>query len=127
MSNMSMKKIFLIDDDEGIRDALTSCLAYEGYTVVACVNGQEALSSLKQNITELPSLIILDLMMPVMDGYEFREAQLADNRLCQIPVIVTSAGNKDEITNINIFKGIYYMRKPIDLDDLFKIIEKHLD
>ncbi len=89
MSDSTEKSVILIvDDDAESREVLSELLAKEGYTVVCAENGRDALDYLSRSI---PSLIILDLMMPIMSGWEFRERQRADPRLNSLPVVVTSA------------------------------------
>ena len=80
--------ILVVDDDTNCREALSELLAREGYEVACAKNGRDALDYLSRSI---PSLIILDLKMPVMSGWEFRERQLSDPRLNSLPVVITSA------------------------------------
>src|SRR5208283_5094195 len=82
-------KILLIEDDSDLADALAEILIMEGYRIVYASDGMAALALLAED--ELPDLILLDLMMPKMSGWEFREAQLRDERLAHIPVVVLSA------------------------------------
>jgi len=81
--------IFVIDDDADIRDSLAEILSDEGYSVRTFANGAEALEYLRNDANA--SLIILDLMMPGMNGWAFREVQSHDERLAGIPVITISA------------------------------------
>jgi CheY-like chemotaxis protein len=82
--------ILIIDDDASIRELLVEVLEEEGYPVQSASNGEEALSILR-TLPKLPKLILLDLMMPVMDGWAFRQEQLQDPLLIGIPVVVLSA------------------------------------
>ncbi len=86
-------EILVVDDDSDIRETLLEFLEGEGHVVRGAANGQEALDRLRQ---ARASVILLDLMMPVMDGFEFRKQQLADPALRDIPVIVVSAGGNCE-------------------------------
>ena len=89
MNDSTEKSVILIvEDDAESREVLSELLVKEGYTVVCAENGRDALDYLSRSI---PSLIILDLMMPIMSGWEFRERQRADPRLNSLPVVVTSA------------------------------------
>jgi two-component system, chemotaxis family, chemotaxis protein CheY len=82
--------VMVIEDDEGIRLSISRALADEGYEVMTAAHGAEALVVLEQAPT-LPGLLLLDLMMPVMDGRTFRREQLARPRLADIPVVVLTA------------------------------------
>src|SRR5881392_3915466 len=82
--------VLVVEDDEDIRDSLVEFLGDEGYEARGAGNGREALSLLAA-IAPPPCLIILDLMMPVMDGRTFREEQLRRPDVADIPVIVISA------------------------------------
>ena len=83
-------KILVIDDDEDLRESLIAYLEDHGYATTGAVNGKHALDILSDP-SEQPSLIVLDLMMPIMDGRMFREAQLTSPKLGAIPVILISA------------------------------------
>ena len=112
-----MKTIFLVDDDGPLREALAEALLEDGHRVVQCQNGAEALGRLRKG--ERPDLILLDLMMPVMDGWQFREAQLGDERLADIPVIViTAAGGR-----LKPIEAGQILHKPFPIDDLYRAVE----
>ncbi len=81
--------IVIVDDDNDVREALGEVLAEEGYATRLFENGRAALDYLRDG--EHPSLILLDLMMPEMSGWQFREEQLKDERLRDIPVVVITA------------------------------------
>ena len=83
------KRILIVEDDAPIQSALASLLDDEGYEVSLANDGEEALNRMEGDA--LPDLILLDLRMPVMDGWEFRSAQKRDSRLAQVPVVVLSA------------------------------------
>src|SRR5262249_26330672 len=88
--------ILLVEDDGDTRDGITPVLEGVGYKVESVTNGQEALDQLRTS-TAPPCLILLDLMMPVMDGWQFRDEQQRDPFLSSIPVVVVSAdGNVDQ-------------------------------
>ncbi|HLY37048.1 MAG TPA: response regulator, partial [Candidatus Binatia bacterium] len=82
--------VLVVDDDPATRDALVVLLRHEGYPAESVNDGQQALARLRDR--KPPSLVLLDLMLPVMDGFEFRVQQLQDPALARIPVIVVSAG-----------------------------------
>jgi CheY-like chemotaxis protein len=116
-----MKTILLIEDDKSIRNALTIVLENANYRVVLARNGSDALEKLRSS-NQLPQLIILDLLMPVMNGIEFRQAQLADQRLSSIPVILLTANN-----NLKNFKeslqAYEFLNKPVEAKDLLYIVD----
>jgi CheY-like chemotaxis protein len=115
------RKILVVEDDQAIREVLTEVLRFEGFEAFGAANGREALNLLEAE--DVPSLIILDLMMPVMNGWEFLDHIHQTPRLATIPVIVASAGlsrpNGPEIE-------VDFMRKPIDLDEFIERVRKHL-
>jgi CheY-like chemotaxis protein len=117
------KRIFVIEDDLHIRESLTEVLEIEGFNVFSAVNGQEALDILRQG--ERADLILLDLMMPIKDGFQFKQEQEQDPSLSKIPVIIMSAnGNlsaKKELIGVKD-----YLKKPIDLEALLETINKNL-
>lgn len=122
MSNS--KRIFVVEDDLHIRESLTEVLEIEGFNVVSAVNGQEALDMLRNG--EKPDLILLDLMMPVKDGFQFKAEQEVDPIMSKIPVIIMSAnGNMSAKKELGLVKD--YLKKPIDLDSLLSTINRSLN
>jgi CheY-like chemotaxis protein len=117
-----IKTILLLEDDEDIRSSLVEALIAEGYEVVTATNGEEGVNALRDAASDLPDLIILDLMMPVKDGIEFRLEQQAEPRWKEIPVIVMTA-DTNAIRQLEAVKGSY-LRKPVDLDDLLLTIQR---
>lgn len=116
-------KILLVEDDLEIRDCVSEFLREEGYAVESSANGALALAHLKEAST-LPSLILLDLMMPVMDGFEFRTQQTKDEELAQIPTVLLSAHGQIE-QRAKAAGMEYVLRKPIELDDLLRLTREH--
>lgn len=115
---MKNKTILIIDDDEAIRLALQAVLEKENFTVFAAANGQEGLELLG-NIPQ-PCLILLDLMMPVLDGWEFLEIRKKDENISKIPVVVISAFS-DQAKKIN---ADGFLKKPIDINQFLEMINK---
>ena len=116
-------KILLVDDDAAIRESFADVLNEDGYAVTTAANGLEALEYLHSAQT-LPSLILLDIMMPKMNGWQFRAAQQVQQRLADIPVVVLSAsGNLDQVAAKMGVAG--FLRKPIDLIDLLAVLQRH--
>lgn len=118
----SALSILIVDDDADIREALVDVLTDHGYPSHAVANGSLALSALQRGMR--PCLILLDLMMPVMDGVTFRQHQLADPNLSQLPVLVISAGN-DLSVHAAALGAVETLRKPIDLDKLLDAVGRH--
>ncbi len=114
--------ILLVDDDLNIRTVITEILEDEGYRVASAANGQEALHYLQQQ-ADAPCLILLDLMMPVMNGWDFRRAQQQDPQLAGIPVVVISADNSIQYKAANLAADDY-LAKPIDIDHLILTVSR---
>jgi CheY-like chemotaxis protein len=111
--------VLVVDDDQDIRDSLADLLADEGHQVRVASNGREALDVLRAS--PRPCLILLDLMMPVMDGQEFLQEKDGDSLLCEIPVCVVTAG-PPLTANASIVSCV---RKPINVPKLLGIIGRH--
>ncbi|MEO8177899.1 MAG: response regulator [Deltaproteobacteria bacterium] len=105
-------QILIVDDDPDIREALAELLEAEGYRCTNAANGREALDYLRAQPS--PDLILLDLMMPVMDGFEFRSAQLELERLREIPVVVISASGRSRHAARDL-GAADYLEKPIHI------------
>ncbi len=114
--------VLIVDDDAAIREVLSEVLSDEGYAVDTAANGSEALVYLQA--APRPGLILLDLMMPVMNGWEFRAAQQLDPELAAIPVITISA-NAELVRGVPQLEVAQHLRKPIDLDDLLMAVQRH--
>ena len=112
-------RVLVVEDDVEIRDSLIEVLAEAGYTGVAASNGEEAFAALS-NGAGPPCLILLDLMMPQMDGQAFRQRQLDDPALASIPVVVISA-YRDVAAIARALAVQHHLRKPLDLDELLAI------
>ncbi|MDP9312985.1 MAG: response regulator [Chloroflexota bacterium] len=108
--------VLVVDHEPSIRTVFSDILEDEGYPVVCVTNGQEALHYLTHH-AQVPCLILLDLNMPIMSGWDFRRAQLADPQLAAIPVVAVSAGAtvRQQATNI---RADGHVAKPVDYDAL---------
>jgi CheY-like chemotaxis protein len=115
----SSRRILIVEDDDLIRRAVQMVLEWEGYQVVCATNGQEALDYLRAG--NHPRLIVLDLMMPVLDGEHFRQEQLRDPSVASIPVIVVSAC--DSASSVN---AVHHVRKPFEVQELLDAIREQL-
>lgn len=116
-------QVLIVEDDLDIRDALSQILEEEGYAVATAANGQEALDVLRTGPP--PRIILLDLMMPVMNGWQFRAEQRNDPSLSRIPVIVISADNNvaDKARAIGVHECF---RKPIEISGLLATLARYV-
>ena len=113
-----MRDILVVDDDADIRAALTEVLEEQGYVVRAAANGAEALKRVRERT---PNLVLLDLMMPVMDGIEFLDVVKADRTMPEVPIVVLSANLA--ITQRHRRDVLCYLNKPVNLDLLLQTCE----
>jgi CheY-like chemotaxis protein len=111
--------VLIVEDDFSIRESLSEMLREEGYTVETAEHGREALERLQAGVK--PAIILLDLMMPVMDGWQVLEALAAHPRLSEVPVIVVSAAVGSLPAHARGF-----LRKPIRFAKLLEAINGHL-
>ena len=116
---MRCQTILIVEDDVNIRETLKSLLELEGFAVFAAVNGQDGLNALK-HITA-PCLVLLDLLMPVMDGTEFLKVKSSDSVIATIPVCVVSAvADRTQAPG-----AVGYIKKPIDFDALLRFVRRY--
>lgn len=115
------KRILVVEDDTSIRELLVELLESEGYVVASAVNGLEGLKILQSENS--PDLILIDLMMPVMDGYSFRTEQLKNPTWSKIPTVVMSAeaNAKEKMKNFSITA---FLSKPVELDTILKTVAR---
>jgi two-component system chemotaxis response regulator CheY len=113
-----------VEDDLDIRDALSEALSMEGYSVKTSGNGKAALDYLN-SAPEHPALILLDLMMPVMDGQQFilEKEKLAAFKA--IPVMLMSADSNFHQNPVLIKSTVALVKKPIDLDQLVNLVKQY--
>lgn len=111
--------ILIVDDDFDIREALVDAFEDNGFAVLTAANGLEALSLLRDG-KESPSVILLDLMMPVMDGYAFLDEQQKDPALATIPVAIITAGHGVDRSRLGDSPRI--VRKPIRFSELLSTV-----
>jgi CheY-like chemotaxis protein len=108
-----MPCVLIVEDDDDVREMLAVLLRGESYDVMTATNGAEALEAMRQ---QRPCLVLLDLMMPVMNGWDFRRLQLSDPDLADVPVICLTAvfdpARVAEELSVRCF------RKPVALDDV---------
>lgn len=114
------KRILIIEDDYDIRETFKQLLELEGYEVMTAANGKEGLETLKR--MQRPCVILLDLMMPVMNGWEFLNAQKNDPALADIPVVVVTAAGKDKEKSVD---AAGYIKKPVELQALLDTVKQY--
>lgn len=111
--------MFVVDDEQDVREALIAVLEHAGYAALGAGNGEEALAMLHTGVR--PDLILLDLWMPVKTGWAFRIEQMRDARLAQIPTIVLSADEgRHDITGL-----VAALPKPLDVTRLLDLVRTH--
>jgi two-component system, OmpR family, response regulator CpxR len=111
--------VMVVEDDPDIQESLRLLLEEEGCRVTTAGNGAEALSAL--NHDDPPKLILLDLMMPIMSGWEFLERVRDDARLNKIPIVVVTAAGEQRDTPEG---AVRLMRKPVNLDALLGLVRQ---
>lgn len=113
--------VLVVDDDAEIRQAIAEVLDDEGYAVLLAANGKEALDLIAAG--QRPDVILLDVMMPVMDGWHFLSARLKHPDLIEVPIIIISAGQEAEreARKVGVFE---VAKKPLHVDDLIHRIEE---
>jgi CheY-like chemotaxis protein len=116
----SRSTILVVEDDHDIRVSVRNTLEDEGYRVLSVTDGRIALDLLER-ADPTPSLIILDLMLPVMDGWKFVEHMRAQPRLADIPILVISA-HEAQPPPPDI---VGFVKKPIDTDTLLRVVERY--
>lgn len=119
MSAAWESRILLIEDDKDIREALVEFLEDSGFRVSTASDGHQALMQLRSGTP--PCLVILDLLLPYMDGFELRREMLAEPRLAGIPVVVTTALSA-EFRRENTLQALAYLSKPIDTGRLMELV-----
>jgi DNA-binding response OmpR family regulator len=113
--------ILIVEDDDGVGETLASILREEGYLVETASNGEAALRIIA-DARSLPSLILLDLMMPQMDGIHFRTRQLADPALRAIPVVIISA-RPDVALRAAELHADDFLQKPMSFEELLHVVQ----
>jgi two-component system chemotaxis response regulator CheY len=116
------KTVLVVEDDQQIRDAVIEILETAGYQAVGAEDGQKALEYLTASQT-LPCAILLDLMMPTMDGWQFRTHQQQDRKLKEIPIVVITAdGNAQAKAKKMNAEG--WVKKPIEIKSLLATVSR---
>ena len=119
LPDVRMPSVMIVEDDRDTREMLARFLELEGFEVREAANGQVALEALHEHASTC--VILLDLMMPVMNGWQFRKAQSSDPEIANIPVVVvTAAGAREQIPAID---ADAWLSKPVDFDRLLQTID----
>jgi CheY-like chemotaxis protein len=111
--------VVMVDDDQDVRDAVCDRLEAAGYCVCGFSSGLDALDWLRAT-EHLPPLILLDMMMPMMDGWQFREEQIQDPVLAAVPVVMLTARH-----DVACGPGVEQLRKPIKAGDLIAVVARY--
>lgn len=119
---MQSRTVLIVDDDPDIREVIAETLADEGFTVLTSGDGQTALDMV---IANPPGLIVLDLMMPQMSGWQVISALQATPRGASIPVVLVSA-SRDLDHTARQSNVAAFLAKPFDLDSLVRVVEQHI-
>ena len=119
LTETAQRPVLIVEDDEDLRDMMAQMLTIEGFDTSVAANGREALEYLHRETR--PHVILLDLMMPVMDGWEFRRRQKADPDLAPVPVIVLSALDPARAA----VDATAFLKKPLDFDHLLELVRIH--
>jgi CheY-like chemotaxis protein len=112
--------VLIVEDDEGVRESVAAILREEGYVVDVVASGAEALARLQRE--PRPTLILLDLMMPEMDGIDFRRRQLDDPELGAIPVVIISA-RPDVARQAARLRVDAFLQKPMSFEELLHVVQ----
>lgn len=118
---MSCKRVLIIEDDFDIRIALKEILEWEGYQVLTASNGKEGLEILEND--DGPCLIILDIMMPVMNGWDFLRRYKTSGMSGRNPILVASAS--PEAAPKIASEGLMFLPKPLNVDSLVNLVKAH--
>jgi CheY-like chemotaxis protein len=117
------RAVMIVDDDDAIREALEDVLSDEGYDVVGVSDGQQALDYLLTDLQpeKRPSAILVDLWMPVMDGWKFLDALLGDPRFSRIPLVVLTAARDQRARDLRVAE---VLTKPVQLQQVLGALER---
>jgi CheY-like chemotaxis protein len=114
--------VLVVEDDADVRDAMVGILESKGYAVCAASHGAEALAQLQAG--NRPCIILLDLMMPVMDGWTFCEEREKDPSLAAIPIVVLSAVSRHDPRNTRM-RAVEHLSKPLNIDKLLAAVGRY--
>ena len=113
-----MPLVLIVDDDPGVLRLVRLLLETSGYETMTAANGAEALDQMREH---LPCLVLLDMNMPVMDGFEFRRQQLADRALARVPVLCLTGHYEPEQVGMQL--GVPCLKKPLHFPDVVNAVQ----
>jgi CheY-like chemotaxis protein len=113
------KLVLVVEDDRDVRECIAEALGEEGYDVVCAENGSEAFEVLSR-VSRPPDVVLLDLMLPVMNGWEMIDAFNEDSQLAEIPVIVVTAHS-----NAHVPEAEGFLPKPFERSQLLDLVREH--
>jgi CheY-like chemotaxis protein len=116
----SERPLLIVEDDEAVREAMREALEEEGYSIICAADGEQALEILARG--PRPRIILLDLMMPVMNGWELLKVLRDSAALARIPVVILSAAG-----NAAAPPGVPAVKKPISVQSLVRLVEDYAD
>ena len=117
-------RVLVIDDDDAVRTAMQRQLAYAGFDVVAAAGGPEGLARMRQDTSI--RLVLLDMMMPGMDGWGVRREQMLDAALAQVPVIVLTGAPLPSLSHEQL-RAADYLLKPVGREHLLSVVSNYLE
>jgi DNA-binding response OmpR family regulator len=114
--------VLIVEDDRDMRELIEQLMLFEGYAVGSASDGGEALECMRRRRVRL---VLLDLMLPAVNGFAFRRAQLSDERLADIPVVIISGTGNLHVAAADL--GVRdYLVKPLDFDKLLATVRKYI-
>lgn len=111
--------VLVVEDDDDIRNAIVDLLETEGYCAYSAVNGKDALEKL--STISKPCLVLLDMMMPIMNGRQFLDEVMKDSSLAPLPVLIVSA----VADKTNTEGSVGFLKKPIDIDTVLDVVAQY--
>jgi len=122
---MNPKKILIVDDEVDLVETIRFPLEMEGYHILVSYNGEDALNQARK---ENPDLILLDLMLPKLDGYKVCRLLKFDDRYKHIPILMLTAKTQEKDKTLGMETGANeYITKPFEMDDLLKKVKAYLN
>ncbi len=118
------KKILIVEDEQDIREAVQASLASRGYWVILAADGEEGLRKVK---SEKPDLVLLDIVMPKLDGWQVLKAIRDDEATRDVPVVMLTANREtSSLIESQSQKATDYLMKPFDIEKLLRFINRYI-